>query len=771
MKAYILYLATLLAALVLPATAQTGSTNTKAAPDFPSMPYRLTVNTIGDNQGEVTFEDKSYKGGVVTIDNANHAYANQDPAKTTTVTPTITSNPGYALDNGYPKAYKTGDPTTTVTIAADGTFAMPTHPVTFDVKYIKVDDLDLGLATLTGKEVTLIYDGGKNTWKYKVGADTTLFTGTLKGKGTCNLKITSSNSKRPALYLANGTELTGNIEIAVGEEIELGLGATEAGTVATVKGNITVTKNSSLKCYVSLRLNIYGEVTGSTDTANFMQWTWTKAPESGKTITIYTPLEETLTTFTADNAHTTFATNYSYGTTAKVEVKVKVGDAIQKDKDNKIIFPTDNVYGYLCSFTGMEDSKLEPVEEVSDGITITGGTTYKPGTDGGGTPANFSGTITGDVSTIKVDAAVKDNPIIILSDVKKKGDTPNTVEVADKAEVTLALKGTANEVSTMTVLAGGTLTLTTVAGGASFAKNMPPTIANNGTFISETRLIKKVGGTAPLEVTGEPVGKQIAKDEEYTLKVEANIPVPAAPKAMTRAADPVPSYQWQKYTSEYGWRPTGDNIPTYATTEAGTYRCEVTYTNGTATTTLTTQVAEVTLKSDPGPGPGPDPVPDPDPTPTPTFYTVTLPTVEGFTSNPVAGVHSVEEGHDFSFTLTKKEGYKGNDPIVTTSRGETVKPRPADGKYVISGIYEDITISFASTPTANEAFGPESIRISSSIGQLLIQTPQPAIVTVYTLSGQNICKLDIPAGDSTIKLPVGFYIVTVGSQKQKVIIR
>ena len=51
MKAYILYIATLLAALALPATAQNGGTGTKTAPDKPAMPYKLTTVTIGDNNG------------------------------------------------------------------------------------------------------------------------------------------------------------------------------------------------------------------------------------------------------------------------------------------------------------------------------------------------------------------------------------------------------------------------------------------------------------------------------------------------------------------------------------------------------------------------------------------------------------------------------------------------------------------------------------------------------------------------------------------------
>ena len=43
MKAYIIYIATLLAALALPASGQTGSTDTKAAPDKPAMPYKLSL--------------------------------------------------------------------------------------------------------------------------------------------------------------------------------------------------------------------------------------------------------------------------------------------------------------------------------------------------------------------------------------------------------------------------------------------------------------------------------------------------------------------------------------------------------------------------------------------------------------------------------------------------------------------------------------------------------------------------------------------------------
>lgn len=78
--------------------------------------------------------------------------------------------------------------------------------------------------------------------------------------------------------------------------------------------------------------------------------------------------------------------------------------------------------------------------------------------------------------------------------------------------------------------------------------------------------------------------------------------------------------------------------------------------------------------------------------PVPTYYTVTLPEVEGVTTNPKAGTRTVEEGYSFSFALTLHEGYESSQPVVKAN-GIVVEPRESDGKYIIRNIEEDTEIT------------------------------------------------------------------------------
>lgn len=138
MKAYILSLVTLLTALALPANGQTGSTNTKAAPLPPTMPYKLNLVTIGANNGTVAVEDNKAGGnGITTAGNDTLVYG-ESGNNATTVKLTVTPNDGYVVRKNYPKAYKTGNTGTTVAISGSSspyTFSMPAHPVTVEIAY------------------------------------------------------------------------------------------------------------------------------------------------------------------------------------------------------------------------------------------------------------------------------------------------------------------------------------------------------------------------------------------------------------------------------------------------------------------------------------------------------------------------------------------------------------------------------------------------------------------------------------------------------------
>lgn len=427
---------------------------------------------------------------------------------------------------------------------------------------------------------------------------------------------------------------------------------------------------------------------------------------------------------------------------------------------------------------------LTPNKE--EDLVISGGTgdNLNEGTTGNEKP--FNGTIGEDnkpteVKSIEIKEDVKDATLTLKGvTVAGEGEAATTTikgskNGTDGASLTLKVEGE-NKLGILKIESGAAVVLVPQKGAT-----LPDTkIENDGAFADSTALITKVEGTGALDINGTLTGGGT---------VQQNTPAPPL-TATTNDKKGTTFFIWQqknadgnytdivinKYDEEgtpFKSAAAGGITDTYAPATASVgstnYRClikrEVTESTITATTLLSTTALTVTVtpKSDPDPGPGP--------TPPVTYYTVTLPAVEGFTTTPAAGKHTVEEGANFSFSLKVSEGYVGSAPIVTTSRGETLTPRQSDGKYVVRGVDCDIIISLSSTPTANEAIEAESIRIWNTPGGLNIHTPQAVPTAIYTLSGHCIKQFNTPAGDSQIELPEGLYIVVAGNRQQKVIVR
>lgn len=159
--------------------------------------------------------------------------------------------------------------------------------------------------------------------------------------------------------------------------------------------------------------------------------------------------------------------------------------------------------------------------------------------------------------------------------------------------------------------------------------------------------------------------------------------------------------------------------------------------------------------------------------PVPTYYTVTLPEVEGATTNPKAGTRTVEEGYSFSFSLTLHEGYESSQPVVKAN-GRVVIPRESDGKYVIRNIGEDTEITIEGItkddPTGNATIEGE-IKVQAIGSTLHIYLPKAETVNVYTLSGLLYEHKDLSAGNTQMQLSSGMYFVKIGEATYKIVIR
>lgn len=231
------------------------------------------------------------------------------------------------------------------------------------------------------------------------------------------------------------------------------------------------------------------------------------------------------------------------------------------------------------------------------------------------------------------------------------------------------------------------------------------------------------------------------------------------------------SYQWQKQgngnwtnVSNPYTRAAVAGSPDFTTSISGTYRCRITVEKGSVSTTLLTLPATATVNS------------TPDPDPEPTYYTVTLPSVEGAATDPVAGSYDVESSDNFRFYLTLDADYNQSVPVVTTSRGETITPRTSDGAYIVKYVHSDLVISIGGIvknppPVANAEI-QSGTRIFTRNGSLFITTDRPMQAQVITFGGQVARSLSLPAGTTRVDaLATGVYIVRLDDgMTRKVII-
>lgn len=368
-------------------------------------------------------------------------------------------------------------------------------------------------------------------------------------------------------------------------------------------------------------------------------------------------------------------------------------------------------------------------------------------TDGEDTvPAD--GTLTGDGTT----EATKVTP---QGDATLKNVKTQATEIAVGTTSVITLTGTSNALGTITN--AGTLTLNADEGTTVTVIS----VANSGTFIDNTGSVTKVTGNASLDLS---TGDAMPSDQTATGQVTLT-----AKPAVAEGADV--SYQWQKQENG-SWTDVSNpytraavaGSPDFTTNISGTYRCRITVEKGSVSTTLLTLPATATVNS------------TPDPDPEPTYYTVTLPSVEGAATDPVAGSYDVESSDNFRFYLTLDADYNQSVPVVTTSRGETITPRTSDGAYIVKYVHSDLVISIGGIvknppPVANAEI-QSGTRIFTRDGSLFITTDRPARAQVFALTGQLIRSLDLPAGTTHVDaLATGVYIVRLDDgMTRKVII-
>lgn len=195
---------------------------------------------------------------------------------------------------------------------------------------------------------------------------------------------------------------------------------------------------------------------------------------------------------------------------------------------------------------------------------------------------------------------------------------------------------------------------------------------------------------------------------------------------------------------------------------------------GNTHTVIANVILSATFEPIPAPPVTPDPDPVPDPSPT-VYYTVTLPAVEGATTDPVAGEYEVEAWGSFRFYLTLDKEYDKSEPVVKTDRFETITPRSSDGAYIVKYVRNDVDIFIDGIvknpdPVGNEVVATDAVKVWATKGNLHISTVTGQTAKVYNLAGSLVKQAEIPAGDTFWPLPSGIYIVQIADTRYKVIL-
>lgn len=162
-------------------------------------------------------------------------------------------------------------------------------------------------------------------------------------------------------------------------------------------------------------------------------------------------------------------------------------------------------------------------------------------------------------------------------------------------------------------------------------------------------------------------------------------------------------------------------------------------------------------------------------TPEPTvFYTVSIPTVEGIVTDPVAGDYDVESWSSFRFYLTLDKDYDQSEPVVTTDRGETIQPRSSDGAYIVKYVRSDVKITIDGIvknpdPVANAEI-QSGTKAWVNNHQLFIRTDKQEKVFIYAFDGKLRKTFLSAGGEEHVALSSGSYIVRIGQNNFKVIL-
>lgn len=260
-------------------------------------------------------------------------------------------------------------------------------------------------------------------------------------------------------------------------------------------------------------------------------------------------------------------------------------------------------------------------------------------------------------------------------------------------------------------------------------------------------------GKVVMAVTGATDGDVVSSGSSYQIKAGAKVTA----RLQTPLADGLSLLSIRGYAPDGSWQMT----PLAGTD--GKVPMEVTFTMPPTEVVLRFSIHEQSI-----PDPGPDPVP--------VYYNVTIPSVEGVATDPVAGTYRVEAWDNFVFYLTLGEDYDQSVPVVTTDRGDELTPRANDGAYIVKSVRQHVIVGIDGI-RRNPAVGNEEIgkptggfSLHCSGNTLYICNDRPEVARIYTFGGSLVRTVKVAAGVQAVELPRGSYIVRIGEKGSKIVL-
>ena len=132
--------------------------------------------------------------------------------------------------------------------------------------------------------------------------------------------------------------------------------------------------------------------------------------------------------------------------------------------------------------------------------------------------------------------------------------------------------------------------------------------------------------------------------------------------------------------------------------------------------------------------------------------TASLHTADAETQSVVMDKPNFGEGHEVAYRVTG------------------LRYRHGDLKDIVASAPSELMVVRGPITCVRPVLGSE-VSVSPVAGGVVLTAPCAAEATVLTLSGQTVASRLCPAGTTRIALPSGIYLVRVGAETSKIVVR